>query len=102
MGSYRPDVDVHVGGAGGLLFLAYPSPDDPTLPYLNTVDEPVKVLHTLLASKLENPSTQIDPHFPLKKTSIRPAVRFGEVFSFVVTSLIENGPVELYMPHKRQ
>ena len=51
------------------------------------------MLHTLLASVLENPSIQIEPHFPLKKTSTRPAVRFGEVFSFVVTNLIENGPV---------
>lgn len=67
--------------------------DDPTLLYFNTVVEPVKMLHTLLASVLENPSIQIEPHSPLKKTSTRPAVRFGEVSSFVVTNLIENGPV---------
>lgn len=93
-----------IGRRGGWVhctIMAYPSPDDPTLPYLKRVDEPVKVLHTLLASKLENPSIQIDPHFPLKKTSIRPAVRFGEVFSFVVTSLIENGAVRYNMPHKQ-
>ena len=72
--------------------LAYSNPSLPTEPYRNTVVEPVVTSQKTLASVNVKPLLQTDPHFPLKKTSSRPAVRLLEVFSFLDISLSSNVP----------